>query len=64
LLVKGHPRCPENLTQERREQILIQMLEALEGKESVVFMNMILKNLKIKGLDEKIVSEAFPNILD
>jgi hypothetical protein len=40
------------------------MLEALEGKESVVFMNMILKNLKIKGLDEKIVSEAFPNILD
>jgi hypothetical protein len=29
-----------------------------------VFMNMILKNLKIKGLDEKIVSEAFPNILD
>lgn len=64
LLIKGHPRCPETLTQERREQILIQMLEALEGKESVVFMNMILKNLKIKGLDEKIVTEAFPNILN
>jgi len=62
LLVKGHPRVADTLTQERKEQILIQMLEALEAKEAVVFMNMILKNLKIKGLDEKIVKEAFPDI--
>lgn len=62
LLVKAHPRVSESLSQERKEQILIQMLEALEAKEAVVFMNMILKNLKIKGLDEKITKEAFPDI--
>lgn len=63
LLVKGHPKCPEGLTEARREQILIQMLEALEAKEAVVFMNMILKNLKIKGLDKNIVLEAFPGLV-
>ena len=63
LLVKDHPKCPPTLSQERREQILIQMLESLEAKEAVVFMNMILKNLKIKGLDDKIVEEAFPGLI-
>lgn len=63
LLIKGHPRSPEGLTDKRREEILIQMLESLEAKEAVVFMNMILKNLKVKGLDKNIVQEAFPGLL-
>lgn len=63
LMLEGHPRIPENLTQQRREQILVQMLEALEAKEAEVFMNMILKKLKVKGLDAKTVREAFPGLI-
>lgn len=63
LFVKDHPRMPQGLTQERREQILVQMLEALEAKEATVLMNMILKNLKVKGLTEKLVKEVWPGIL-
>lgn len=63
LLIKDHPRASPNLTMQRREQLLIQMLEALEPREAIIFINMILKNLKIKGLDAKIVKEAFPGLL-
>jgi hypothetical protein len=63
LMIKNHPRCPPTLTEKRREELLVQMLEALEAKEAVVYMNMFLKNLKVKGLDAKIVREAFPGII-
>lgn len=63
LFVKDHPRIPPGLTQERREKILCSMLEALEAKEALVLLNMILKDLKVKGLTPKIVKEAFPGIL-
>lgn len=63
LFVKDHPRTDPNLTQQRKEQILIQILEALESREAEVFMNMILKDLKVKGLDEKLVREAFPGLI-
>ena len=63
LFVKDHPRIPPGLTQQRREQILIQMLEALEAKEANVLMNMILKNLKVKGLTAKLAKEVWPGIL-
>lgn len=63
LFVKDHPRIPPGLTDQRREQILVQMLEALEAREATVLMNMILKDLKVKGLTAKIVKEAFPGIL-
>jgi hypothetical protein len=43
--------------------LLIQILEALEASEADVFMNMILKDLKVKGLTYKIVQEAFPDLL-
>lgn len=64
LFIKDHPRAPPTLTQERREQILIQMLESLEAKEATVLMNMILKNLKVKGLTPKIVQEVYPDIFN
>lgn len=63
LFVKDHPRIPPTLTQERREQILIQMLESLESKEASVLINMMLKDLKVKGLTPKIVQEVYPGII-
>ena len=56
-------KAPEDLQNSIQEQLLIQMLEALEPREAIIFINMILKNLKIKGLDAKIVKEAFPGLL-
>jgi hypothetical protein len=63
LFVEGNPRVDPNLTQQRKEHILMQILEALEAREAEVFMNMMLKDLKVKGLDEKLVREAFPGLI-
>lgn len=63
LFVEGSTKAPPNLTDIRRQQIIIQILEALEAPEADVFMNMILKDLKVKGLTYKIVQEAFPGLL-
>jgi hypothetical protein len=63
LFVENSPKVDRNLTYERKEQILIQILEALEAKEAEVFMNMLLKDLKVKGLTPKIIEEAFPGLL-
>jgi hypothetical protein len=62
LFEANNPRVPAGLSQKRKEEILIQMLEVLEKRESEVFMNMLLKKQKVKGLDAKIVHEAFPDL--
>jgi hypothetical protein len=63
LFEKNNPRVEPTLSLERREKILIQILEALEKREAEVFMNMLLKKQKVKGLDYKTVKEAFPGLL-
>lgn len=63
LFVEGAQKVPADLTDIRRQHILIQILEALEAAEADVFMNMLLKDLKVKGLTYKIVQEAFPGLL-
>ena len=60
---KNNPRVAAGLTKERKIQILTQILEMLEAKEAEVFMNMILKKQKVKGLTYEIVKEAFPDLL-
>lgn len=62
LFVKGDPRVAPTLTLKRKEQILTQILEALEKREAEVFMNMLLKKQKVKNLDADIVREAFPDL--
>lgn len=63
IFVEGSQKVDPRLSLERKKQILIQILESLEAKESEVFMNMILKDLKVKGLTAKVVEEAFPGLL-
>lgn len=60
---QGNPNVSPNLTFERKEQLLIQILEALEAREAVVFMNMLLKDLKVPGLDYELVKNTFPGLL-
>lgn len=63
LFVKDNPKVPEGLTEKRKTEILIQILEVLEEKEAEVFANMIRKDLKVPYLTEALVSEAFPGLL-
>lgn len=63
LFEENNPRVDPNLSQDRKEKILTQILEALEKREAEVFMNMLLKKQKVKGLDAKIVKEAFPDLI-
>lgn len=59
----GNPKVSPSLTLERKEQLLVQILEALEKTEADVYMNMILKDQKVEGLTYEVVKEAFPDLL-
>jgi hypothetical protein len=62
LFEKNNPKVSPQLTQKRKEEILIQVLESLEAREAEVYANMIMKKQNVKGLDKKIAKEAFPEI--
>jgi hypothetical protein len=63
LFQEGNPRVPAGLTEKRKEELLMQLLESLEIQEAEVFGGMLLKNLKVKYLTEALVNEAFPGLL-
>ena len=63
LFESNNPKVSSNLSAKRKEEILIQILEVLEKREAEIFMNMLMKKQKVPGLTEKIVREAFPNLL-
>lgn len=63
LFEKNNPKISGNLTDKRKEQLLIQILESLESREAEIYMNMILKKSSVKGLTSSIVMEAFPDLL-
>ena len=62
LFLKGNPTA-DSLTEEKRNQILVQLLESFEPREAHVFVNMMKKNLNTKNLTYKVVKETFPNLL-
>jgi hypothetical protein len=63
LFEKNNSRADQNLSMERRKQILTQILESLEAREAKVFMGMLFKKQDVKGLTYDLVLEAFPDLL-
>lgn len=63
LLEANHPRTPPNFSQKRREEILVQMLESIESRESDILAGMVMKRLPVRGLTYKLVQETFPGLL-
>ena len=63
LFRKDNPELPETLTEKRKDEILLQMLESMEPREAQVMINMMLKDLKIEHLTYDLVREAFPELL-
>ena len=53
----------DGLTQLRREQLFIQMLESLHPKEADVVIQVKDKKLNYRGLTYKLVKTTFPEIL-
>ena len=53
----------DGLTQLRREQLFVQMLESLHPKEAAVVIQVKDKKLKFRGLTYKLVKDTFPEIL-
>lgn len=63
LFAENHPKKPAGLTDERRDQLLVQILESLEAKEAEVYANTILKDQKVPYLTVNLVNEAFPGLI-
>ena len=53
----------DGLTQLRREQLFVSMLESLHPKEADVVIQVKDKKLKFRGLTYKLVKDTFPEIL-
>ncbi len=61
LFVKGHPSSAK-VQVKRLKEILIQILESLPVVEAELYMQMLKKKSKVKGLTSKLVLEVFPNM--
>lgn len=62
LFIKGNETA-DRLTEQKRNQLLVQMLESFEPKEAQVFIRMMKKDLKTKSLTTTLVKETFPGLL-
>jgi hypothetical protein len=62
LFQKGNPTA-ESLTDRKRHELLIQLLESLEPREAEVVIGIFKKDQGVKGLTYKFVKEAFPKLL-
>ena len=63
LFMENNPRTPAGLTDKRRTEILLQLLESLEPKEADVFIGILKKDQKVPYLTEALVNEAFEGLL-
>lgn len=52
-----------NLKQLRREQLFIQLLESIMPRDAALLLAVKNKKLPYKGVDEKIIGEAYPGLL-
>ena len=61
IFVKGHSASAK-LKPQRTKELLIQILESLGASEASLYMQMLKKKSKVKGLTSKLVLEVFPNM--
>jgi hypothetical protein len=60
--VKGL-RESDNLNKIKRERMFIDMLESVPPREAEILVSMINKQQPVKGLTEKLVKEAYPDLI-
>ena len=57
----GHPKSA-GVKKKRMTELLIQVLESMHEDESNLYVGMLKKKLKVKGLTESMVLEVFPDL--
>lgn len=62
LFEKGNPTA-DSLSEQKRNQLLVQLLESFEPREADLFVRMLTKNLKIPHLTINLIKEVFPTLL-
>ena len=58
----GNPTA-EKLTERRRNEILIQLLESMEPRDAEIILGIFQKDQHVKGLTYNFVKEVFPQLL-
>lgn len=61
LFVKSDPRAG-NITEAKRNILLLEILESFEPREAQVFINIMKKDLSVKYLTKSLILEVFPNL--
>lgn len=59
----GNP-IADKLTPQKRNTILLQLLESFEPNEAKLYIKMLQKNLDIPYLTTNLINEIFPNLLE
>jgi hypothetical protein len=62
LFVEGDTETQRNLKPIRREQLFIELLEAIHPNDALLLVAMSERKLPFKNLTREIVSQAFPNM--
>lgn len=62
LFIKGHPEA-DKLTEQRRNELLLQTIEGMEPKEAEVFINIMRGDLGIEGLNHELINERFQGLI-
>ena len=62
LFVDGDTETQQNLKPMRREQLFIELLEAIHPNDATLLVAMSERKLPFKSLTREVVSQAFPNI--
>ena len=60
--ISNHPAKPVEITPQRQRELLVVTLESLHRDEAELLANMFKKSIKVRGLNAKIVKEAFPDL--
>jgi hypothetical protein len=63
LFLEGHPHRPQNLSEEKMKNLMIQLMEGLEPKEAKIFESVVNKKLGVKYLTENLVQKTFPGLI-
>lgn len=62
LFVEGNTETQQNLKPVRREQLFIELLEAIDSKDATLLVSMTQRKLPFKNLTRDVAIQAFPNV--
>lgn len=62
LFIPSHEKYAGKLPDRKHTNLLLEILESVHAKEAKLLEQVFLKKLKIKGLTDKLVKEAFPEM--